>query len=342
MVKHGSAATARRAAALVLAAVARCWFQRTRCCHALLLVALAASLSPRVALAAPPEGRVALPVVPPPHVRFPAGFDEHGCALIAHDGTNPQRVCPVARSSGSSSSGTADWARYLGYEGPPADATVHGSGVIVVPDALLVASQGWWRATGLVRNDTPEPVREVRVTVMLATADDRPLGTTTTVVPVHDLRPGEPAPFELRTLIPAESARRVRWHVTTAGGKAAASSRLAEIEIGRIAPSPVAASRSLQTVVAIDATRGTPVGWGILRNWGPAAIVRPTVIGVWLDEKGRAVRIVDARMRPATVTSGNAAFDLLPGATVQFDLLDRGNDVVRPRGWRLALWQTTS
>jgi hypothetical protein len=327
---------------LAIAADAGRPLRRTRYGRVLLLVALVVVVGRGVGLAAPLENPVALPTVPPPHVRFPAGFDAQGCALIAHGAADSQRVCPAVRTPTSSPSDDADWARYLGYEGPPAVRRSDGVGAMVLPTTLIVASHGWWRATGLVRNDAPEPVHEVRVTGIFAAADDRPLGTATTVVPVHDLRPGEPAPFELQALLPAEAVRRVRWRVTTAGANATSSSRMAEIEVGRIAPCPVAESAGLQAIAARRMIADAPIGWGILRNWGSTGIARPSVVAMWLDEKGRAVRMVDARIRPATPGARIATGELLPGATIQFDLIERETGVPRPRGWRLALWQTTS
>jgi hypothetical protein len=295
------------------------------------------------AFGSPLETLVTLPDVPPPHVRFPDGFDEQGCALIAHEGKPPRRVCPRPATPSSSSGG--DWIRYLGYEGPPAAPNVRGDGVVLLSEALNVSSSGWWRAAGLVRNEAAAAAREVRVSATLVTSDDRPLGTTTVVVPVHQIRPGEPAPFEVRTVIPAQLVRRVKWNVTVDDGTAAsASTRMAEIEVGRIASCPSHDTSRLRPAIVshADGVEAVRIGWGILRNWGPRPIERPTVVGMWIDELGRAVRLVDGRLLPSPRAAGTAAGDLLPGGTRTFELFEREQCAPRGAGWRLALWQTTS
>lgn len=291
------------------------------------------------------ETRGAMPVVPPPHERFPDGFDRDDCARIARDGAPPLRVCPARRTTVSRAM-AGDWTRYLGYEGPPAAPTSSPGSVVLLPETLSVTSHGWWRAAGLVRNDTGGVVREVRVTVMLATSGEQPLGGTTVVVPVRNVRPGEPAPFEIRTLVPVQSVRHVRWRVTASGGDpGASSSRMAEIEVGRIATSTTAVAES-DVSLAADASAGgreaRRIGWGILRNWGPLPITRSTVVGMWLDEHGRAVRLVEGHVMPPVTGDAPSTTDFPPGATRSFELFEREVSSARGAGWRLALWQSTS
>lgn len=291
------------------------------------------------------ETRGAMPVVPPPHVRFPDGFDREDCALIPRDGAPPLRVCP-ARHTATSPVLSGDWARYLGYEGPPAAPSSSPGSVVLLPETLAIASHGWWRAAGLVRNDTGGIVREVRVTVALATSGERALGSTTVVVPVRNVRPGEPAPFEIRTVVPVQSVRHVKWRVTASNGDTgASSSRMAEIEVGRIATSPLAVARSDDSPAAGHIGNGLEarrIGWGILRNWGPLPITRSTVVGMWLDEHGRAVRLVEGRVVQPAADAASFAPDLPPGGTRSFELFEHEASAARGVGWRLALWQSTS
>lgn len=285
--------------------------------------------------------RGAMPAVPPPHVRFPDGFDEEGCALLASGDTSPRRVCPAAAPAIA-----VDWARYLGYEGPAADASERSGAIVLLPETVTVASRGWWRAAGLVRNDTGSSVREIRVTVELATTGERVLGRATVVVPVRDVRPGEPAPFEVRTLVPVQSVRRVTWSTSFATGADPSSrSRMAEIEVGRIAPLPVVGpipSDIALSAAADPANAPATIGWGILRNWGPLPIARATIVGMWLDERGRAVRLVEGRVLEASRGGRTFTPDLLPGATWKFELFERDASSLHGAGWRLALWQSTS
>ncbi|MBM4242852.1 MAG: hypothetical protein FJ148_03435 [Deltaproteobacteria bacterium] len=287
----------------------------------------------------PLETPVALPVVPPPHVRLPGAFDESGCALISIRSSGPRRLCPAR---GATPSTAAGWSRHLGYVGPRAVSHVAGTGVVLLADTLNVASSGSWRATGLVRNQTTERAHEVRVTVILATADDWILGTATAVIPVLDVRPGEPAPFELRTLLPAEAVRRIEWSVTAGPGAGPGSSRSAEIEIGRVGPAPVRRMPPLRSILeppaaSAAAEEGTWIGWGILRNWGPEPLEDPVVVGAWIDERGRAVRMVDGRM----LHDDGASIAMSPRATRTFELFEREPGEPHGVGWRLALWQTS-
>jgi hypothetical protein len=309
------------------------------CCTAGVLVTLLACTS-GAGFGSTLETSVTLPVVPPPHVRFPDGFDEHGCALIARGASSPQRVCPAVRRDQASAGTVSDWVRYLGYEGPPAVGGTGTRAVVILPDSLTVAARGWWRAVGLVRNDADAIASEVRVTVELATSGARPLGRATALVPVRNVRPGEPAPFELRTLLPVESVRHVTWSVSAStGGGTTTPSRMAEIEVGRItssssSPDPVRAEAAESEAV--------PIGWGILRNWGPLPITRVSVVGMWIDERGHAIRLVEGRVLAPSRSGPRPSTDLLPGGTRSFELLERVPFAAHGAGWRLALWQSTS
>ena len=286
----------------------------------------------------PVETSVALPTVPPPHVRFPGSFDEHGCALIAQRAAQAKRLCPAGPATTARTEG---WSRHLGFEGPRVASRVHGTGVVLLLDTVSVASRGWWAATGLVRNDAIDSAREVRVSVTLSTAHDRVLGTATVVVPVRDVRPGEPAPFELRTLVPVEAVRRVDWRVTSEAAEDLGASRMAEIEIGRIGADRVGREAPPRRSVLVSAAGaaaegGRWIGWGVLRNWGPRPLRQPAVVGMWIDERGRAVRLVHGRVRDL-----RDATALPSRGTRTFELFEGEADAPHGAGWRLALWQTT-
>lgn len=300
-------------------------------------LALLVAASAGVSFGSPVETPVALPPVPPPHVRLPGAFDERGCALLSPWSSPTKRVCPARDVATTTSDG---WSRHLGYAGPRVASRVDGLGVVLLPDTLSVAPRGWWRATGLVRNETTESAREVTVTVILATADDRILGTASVLVPVRDVRPGEPAPFELRTLVPAVAVRRIEWRVTVRAGAGRGSSRLAEIEIGRLGPDCLhqipAPSNALVSEANATVDGGRWIGWGVLRNWGEGQLEQPGVVGMWIDEHGRAVRMVRGRF----LRDADAPIVLPPRGTRTFELFESEPGARHGMGWRLALWQT--
>lgn len=306
----------------------------------LALLSLLTAASADTSFGSPVETPVALPALPPPHVRLPGAFDQRGCALISLRFSEVKRLCPARATPPSTASG---WSRHLGYAGPRTASRVGGTGILLLADTLNFTSRGAWKATGLVRNDSTEPVHEVSVTVTLATAGDSILGTATAVVPVLDVRPGEPAPFELRTLVPAEAVRRIEWRVTTAAGAGPGFGRSAEIEIGRVAPAPVRRVPTPEGILAPKTASATAeesswIGWGILRNWGPEPLESPAVVGMWIDEQGRAVRLVHGRV----LRDEGAPIAMPPRGTRTFELFERERDAPHGAGWRLALWQTTS
>jgi len=309
-----------------------CAWRGTHALPLLLLVATSAGASSGSLL----ETRIALPVVPPPNVRQPGAFDESGCALISRLGAATRRICPARAVVPT----TPGWSRHLGYAGPRVASRVGGTGVVLLTDTLDVAALGWWRATGLVRNDTAEHARDVMATVTLATANDWILGTATAVVPVRDVRPGEPAPFDLRTLVRAEAVRRIEWRVTATNGPGPAPTRDAEIEIGRISPALAGRitlpGRLLASEASAGGLEGSWIGWGVLRNWSADPLERPGVVGMWIDERGRAVRMVHGRVR----RDGGGQIAVPPRGTRTFDLFEREPAARRGSGWRLALWQT--
>jgi hypothetical protein len=334
----GSAAESRRvqsaAGWALVRALARAFGRRGARLSSLALLVAA---SPGTSFGSLVETPVALPAVPPPHVRLPGAFDERGCALLSPQSPQTQRLCPAPDAATPPTNG---WSRHLGYAGPRVATRVGGSGVVLLADTLSVAPRGWWRAAGLVRNETTASAREVTVTVILAAADDRILGTATALVPVRDVRPDEPAPFELRTLVPAEAVRRIEWHVRAGGGAERPSARVAEIEIGRIGPDSLhripAPSNPLVSEANATADEGTWIGWGILRNWGPELLEQPGVVGMWIDEHGRAVRMVRGRF----LRDADAPIAVPPRATRTFELFEREPDARHGAAWRLALWQT--
>ena len=301
-------------------------------------LALLVAVSAGTAFGSPLETPVALPSLPPPHVRLPGAFDERGCALLSPRSSQTNRLCPARQAAPTATDG---WSHHLGYVGPRVASRIGGAGVVLLADSLSVAPRGWWRATGLVRNETTESAREVTVSVTLVTADDRILGTATALVPVRDVRPGEPAPFELRTLLPAAAVRRIEWRVTAEVSTGRGKSRTAEIDIGRIGPDSLhripAPSNPLVSEANATADEGTWIGWGILRNWATEVLEQPGVVGMWIDECGRAVRMVRGRFLRDT----DAPIAVPPRGTRTFELFERERDARRGAGWRLALWQTT-
>lgn len=114
-----------------------------------------------------------------------------------------------------------------GFSGPPGlySDRISGTGIVLLEDSVTVASEGKWRAWGLVRNDTLRDVGAVVVAAALwGLNDEALLDYPTATVPVDPLRPGEPGPFVIESRVLASDVTRVEWKVL-AGLPNAARSR---------------------------------------------------------------------------------------------------------------------
>jgi hypothetical protein len=296
------------------------------------------------------ETAVPLPVLPPPHVRYPGLFDERGCALLENAGA-PSTVCPAPRpvaSAAETRMRTQGWRTLLGYDGPYFATSVSGAGVAVIPESVGIASADAWCAVGLLRNDTMSVVTDLTVVAQLVGKDGALLATGTARVPVHDVRPGEPAPFAIDTTAPRAAVADVRWRVLSRPARpAAAAARMVEIKLVRSLmlgglrehePTPSGACHQLPS------SRETrrEVAWGFLKSWSGRAIRRPSLVGMWLDDRGRGAALLTGLVLRRH-GSGVARSALRRGASAQFVILepDRLPDENAPQQ-RIAFWASAS
>lgn len=300
------------------------------------------------------EVAVALPLLPPLASRYPGQFDVNGCALIEHGDAPPTRICPAPAGESDGTLPSAEerggdgWTRFLGYHGPYFARSVHDTGVTVLRDTVTERSEGGWGAIGLVRNDAQSVVTDVMVFVDLLGVDRRRLAVGQALVPVRNLRPGEPAPFQVHSHIRPEDVAEVAWRTSCdVAEPGAQASRMTEIVLARVVPAGNVVRNKPRVSGSRDESDPTPgpteVGWGTLRHWGTEPIDRPSVVGLWIDERGRAVRLVSGRVARSIGPSAPTRARLEPGQATPFLLFDRDLDPSRPPQagrWRLAVWQT--
>lgn len=103
----------------------------------------------------------------------------------------------------------------LGFSGPSGlySKGISNKGVVLLEDSITVATEGKWRAWGLVRNDTMRDVGAVVIAAALWDRNEALLDYPTATVPVDPLRPGEPGPFEIKSRVDASDVARVEWRV---------------------------------------------------------------------------------------------------------------------------------
>ena len=139
-----------------------------------------------------------------------------------------------------------------------------------------------------------DEVATLEVTAQLFDAMGEALASVTVVSPVHDLRPGEPAPFTVRADVDAATVARIAW--TAAGGAVGDPAR-----------------RALSWTGFWERPEGgDPVDLYLYRDGGGprpqllfgsvAAVTerlleRPEVVVGWLDDHGRLVVVATAPAR---------------------------------------------
>lgn len=257
---------------------------------------------------------VPLPTLPPVAERHPEAYDASGCAQVGPDEVDcSATAADVDRAAAHPADG---WRTLAGYVGPHYATEVVAGTVVLLDGTTTTATDGPWRATGLVRNDTTAPVTDVVVEATLLDASGSELGRARGDVPVDPIRPGEPAPFDVRADVPATAVAEVRWTVDFRPSDAA-DERLVELVTwwDRPADDPDAVDLYLY--------RDAPDGprpyllFGAITNHGAVELPSPTVVAAWTDGDGRVVAVAEtaAVTDPVAATGGPP---LAPGASADF------------------------
>lgn len=259
-----------------------------------LLALVAASCAER---AAPPGATpqptpvsTPLPRLPPARVLEPDLFDRSGCAKL-EDGT-VDRGAPLLPGE-ATTGGPHAWRTLLGFVGPYYVSELRTGEVILLGDSLTIASEGPWRAWGLVRNETTYPAG-ADVSASLFAADGTLLTTVSAHVPVDPLRPGEPGPFALSSDVATSEVATVTWSVVqTPPGPAV----LRDFQILQGWRLPFG-DRAREDGWYRDPTGPPPypfVQFGSVDNLGDASAL-PLVVAAWVDANDRVVWVATAQV----------------------------------------------
>jgi hypothetical protein len=255
---------------------------------------------------------------------------------VSTDGADlsaPVSSAPVSAAAATDAPSTASGVSGVDVV-PPSTAT----GIDVLSDTVTARSDtGRWSATGLVRNDTLDTVGTVTVVAELVGADggvlDRPSATSA----VHDIRPGEPVPFDVSSGIEAAQVSEVRWSATADGTGNPAVRQLAVAtfwtrDFGD--PRPV----HLPSYDERDDQRPF-LAFGSLTAATAADVVdRPHIVTAFVDGDGRVRTVV---VSPALAPDGSTLSSLAAGHTG--DTLVRVDDpLLGPSvaSWTPMIWGT--
>jgi hypothetical protein len=147
--------------------------------------------------------------VPPDWVLHPDWYDSAHCALPAPSESQP--LCPPPAYG---SPDPNDPGEVWGFSGPLFVNQLNAAAVVLLDSTVLIASEGNWRAAGLVRNETGGVVGGVTIHAELRGTDGSVLGTISTDALLPRIRPGEPAPFVISANVDRVSVASVGWSVS--------------------------------------------------------------------------------------------------------------------------------
>lgn len=261
---------------------------RTTSAIIVLVLAFAACADDRPPLApvsSAPDDQFDLPTLPPPWQLEPDLFDEDGCAYV----TDKSVVCPAPVPELNPPVAEAIPDSLLGYVGDAYVAPSDAGRVQVIDGSVTTSDTGAWRATGLVRNASVSVVG-VTVTATLIASDGSVLSVATGPSMLPTLRPGEPAPFELRSTANTKEVDAVRWSVET---HPVSRPVIRGFQILQFWDLPYGRWPDDAPLISPAGTAPYVLAGGI-DNLSGIELGGARVIGAWVDQQGRVVAIADA------------------------------------------------
>ncbi len=263
--------------------------------------------------AAPGPVRVALPELPPKWVLMPEFWNEQGCAILSED----KVVCPAPPLPGEEAEEDPGdprvWRELLGFDGPYYVGVLRAGALVLLPESITTGTgpEGTWRAFGLVRNETTEPVG-ADVTATLTAADGSVLEEVRAHVLVDPMRPGEPGPFVLASKTPAGKVQGVSWSVEeTPPGELVVRDLMVGAPVWQL---PYGDRDWREDLDAPGPPPYPYVALGYVTNLSglvegtPALGVRqPLVVAAWLDRERRVVWVTTALVGVVPNNAGASA-----------------------------------
>ncbi|MEO6191616.1 MAG: FxLYD domain-containing protein [Thermoanaerobaculia bacterium] len=178
----------------------------------------------------------------------------------------------------------ADESRNLvGYSGPYYNVEELTGNVAVLERTLYNWPTNNWHVTGLLRNQTCMDIRVSSITAHLIGPSGKEVRIETATVPISDLRPGEPAPFDLSSPIPRENVERVEW----------------QIGYATTTESPVR-TFSFLVYQSRQITSSSYLLFGSIQNLGSSSARGTHIVAAWLDSSGRVRYVASPLIQLAT------------------------------------------
>jgi hypothetical protein len=188
-----------------------------------------------------------------------------------------------------------------GYSGPFYDVTNLDGQVTVLRDSVYTWANTTWKAFGLVRNQTRNPIQVTSLVVRLLGSEGQLLDAVEATLPVDELRPGEPGPFLIESHIPKEEIKSIDWHLDYKPIELAKRT----IKFG-----------SNKAVISPNLTYSLS---GLISNEASSSARSVRVIAAWLDRQGRVLYMSPTNIHISSDSNGRKSeYELLPGDYATF------------------------
>lgn len=244
------------------------------------LVLSAASLDAQASLLE--KERISAPHLPARQEMYPEIYDGKGCLKqLSRDGGGS--ICPPNKDPHPTPVPKNPSKMLRGYRGKYYAEEVDSHQVVVMQESLSFPADSNWISLGLVRNETTVEVDELSVTATIYNGSGDQIGRLNAEVLVPLLRPGEPAPFIVRSDIPRDSVSRVEWAVSS---KPSSTIVHRDFEIKKTREMQFGAP-SFKGHPRVDSPYPYVLSVST-RNLGPTT-KNPRLVVAWLDEKGRVI-----------------------------------------------------
>lgn len=169
----------------------------------------------------------------------------------------------------------------LGYSGPDFNIEKLDGRVVVLDNTVYTWPSETWHVTGLFRNQSCDNIHITAITARLLGSNGEIIDTVEGRPSIVDLRPGEPAPFEVESVTSRVKVGTIDWHIdyTLSKGTTARSFSFSIYE-----------SRAVHggTLYSL---------FGSVKNVGEISVSNAHFVVAWLDSKGRILRIVAPQIR---------------------------------------------
>lgn len=168
-----------------------------------------------------------------------------------------------------------------GFYGPFYNTTDLDGRVVVLEQTVYAWPTAKWKASGMVRNQTRQPVHINSVSAILRGPHGEVLDTVVTSIPVSNLRPGEPGPFVIESALLRSTVSTVEWRL--------------DFELSPDKP------RLLVFDIIDD--RGSREGslydlFVTIRSEYDSKTRRARIVAAWLDDQERVIYVDSLKVRP--------------------------------------------